>query len=87
MSCLMFKIKSKKVAVSHKARKADARVSAYYEPSPVDVFLFRKHKTPNNAEESIRCTSDVYMLFNQMRLNSLTRKADKASDFGVILSK
>ena len=44
-------------------------VSEFVEPSPLHNFMF----IMCNGEKSIRLTSDIYMLFNQRRLDKLTR--------------
>lgn len=52
----------------------DLRVSAFYQPSPVDDFLCSSHENAH-CDESMRMTSDIYMLFNQQRLDKLSRAA------------
>lgn len=51
----------------------DLRLTAYYMASPIDTFLHHQHKSPHSASKSIRVTSDIYMLFNQIRLDNMTR--------------
>lgn len=51
----------------------DLRITAYYVASPIDTFLHHEHKAPHSASKSIRVTSDIYMLFNQIRLDNMTR--------------
>lgn len=46
-------------------------VSEFVEPSPLHNFMFQDIMC--NGEKSIRLTSDIYMLFNQRRLDKLTR--------------
>lgn len=46
-------------------------VSEFVEPSPLHNFMFQDIMC--NGEKSIRITSDIYMLFNQKRLDRLTR--------------
>lgn len=46
-------------------------VSEFVEPSPLHNFMFQDIVC--NGEKSIRITSDIYMLFNQKRLDKLTR--------------
>nr|QXN72844.1 MAG: hypothetical protein [Microvirus sp.] len=43
-----------------------------YQPSPVDEFIYQERL--DNGEKSICVTSDIYMLFNQQRLDKLTRE-------------
>lgn len=61
---------SAKGAVSAK----ELRFSAFYESTPVDDFLHYQHEVPFSSEKSIRVTSDLYMLFNQQRLDRMTRE-------------
>lgn len=46
-------------------------VSEFVEPSPLHNFMFQDIMC--NGEKSIRLTSDICMLFNQRRLDKLTR--------------
>ena len=46
-------------------------VSEFVEPPPLHNFMFQDIMC--NGEKSIRLTSDIYMLFNQRRLDKLTR--------------
>lgn len=59
----------------HSVTGAVLRMSAFYEPSPIDVFQFQEHEVPNDTIKSIRVTSDIYMLFNQQRLDRMTRES------------
>ena len=45
--------------------------SEFVEPSPLHDFMFQEIEC--NGNKSIRVTSDIYMLFNQQRLDKLTR--------------
>lgn len=45
--------------------------SEFVEPSPLHDFMFQEIEC--NGNKSIRITSDIYMLFNQQRLDKLTR--------------
>lgn len=45
--------------------------SEFVEPSPLHDFMFQEIECDGN--KSIRITSDIYMLFNQQRLDKLTR--------------
>ena len=45
--------------------------SEFVEPSPLHDFLFQEIECAKR--KSIRITSDIYMLFNQQRLDKLTR--------------
>lgn len=53
----------------------DKRINTYYTASPVDVFLTPVNKAPFSSRKSFRLTSDIYMLFNQQRLDRLTSQA------------
>lgn len=50
----------------------ELRLSSFYSPSPVDDFMHSKHKPAYDSKESIRVSSDIYMLFNQQRLDKMT---------------
>ena len=45
--------------------------SEFVEPSPLHDFMFQEIEC--DGDKSIRVTSDIYMLFNQHRLDKLTR--------------
>lgn len=45
--------------------------SEFVDPSPLHDFMFQEIECAGN--KSIRVTSDIYMLFNQQRLDKLTR--------------
>ena len=51
----------------------DMFVSEFREKSPVDEFLIQK--TENGGVPSVRLTSDIYMLFNQKRLDRMSLKS------------
>lgn len=53
----------------------DMRVSQFYQPSMIDSFLVQKHESVADGVPSIRVTSDIYMLFNQQRLDRMSREA------------
>ena len=50
-------------------------VTELYRPSQIDDFLIQKLKAPNDTCDSVRLTSDIYMLFNQQRLDRMTQQA------------
>ena len=54
--------------------KREFRKSAFVQPSPIDHLLFQEHVTPSDGKKSIRMTSDIYMLFNQQRLDRMSRE-------------
>lgn len=49
----------------------DYVTSEFLEPSPVDEFMFSEMES--EGQKSIRLTSDICMLFNQRRLDRLSR--------------
>ena len=52
----------------------DYKISAFYQPSPIDSMLI--HEVDNgDGTVSHRLTSDIYMLFNQKRLDRLSRES------------
>lgn len=53
----------------------DLKLSMFYSPSPVDVFMMNMHENICGEEKSCRVTSDIYMLFNQQRLDRQSREA------------
>lgn len=54
--------------------KREFRKSAFVQSSPIDHLLFQEHVTPSDDKKSIRMTSDIYMLFNQQRLDRMSRE-------------
>lgn len=61
--------------LTHNSCSRDKKLSSFYESTPLDVFLSEKRQTPFSSVPSFRVTSDIYMLFNQQRLDRLTRTA------------
>lgn len=51
----------------------DMFVSEFREKSPVDEFLIQE--TENGGVPSVRLSSDIYMLFNQKRLDRMSLKS------------
>lgn len=49
----------------------EMQCSEFREESPVDQFLFQEVSV--NGDTSIRLSSDIYMLFNQQRLDKLSQ--------------
>lgn len=64
------KLKSSRVNIQSR----DFRLSSFPAPSPMDNFICQKQVTPYDDKESIRMTSDIYMLFNQQRLDRMSRE-------------
>lgn len=58
--------------VSPSSNECIQRDTVYCEPSPVDMFLFQTGKAPHSSKESVTITSDLYMLFNQERLDRMS---------------
>lgn len=50
----------------------ELHLTGFYQPSPVDGFLHAVHQPAHSAKQSVRVTSDIYMLFNQQRLDKMT---------------
>lgn len=50
----------------------DLRQSEFLENSPVNEFCFERLEV--NGEEVVTLTSDIYMLFNQQRLDRMSRE-------------
>ena len=53
----------------------DYNKSEFYHPSNIDCFLCEKTKPPYDGTEAVTLTSDITMLFNQQRLDRMTREA------------
>lgn len=53
-------------------RSKELLLSEFREESPVDDFSFQELEV--NGEKTVRLTSDIYMLFNQQRLDRLSRE-------------
>lgn len=55
--------------------RKELHVTGFYQSSPIDSFLVAEHKPANSSKKSLRITSDIYMLFNQQRLDKMTQQA------------
>lgn len=53
----------------------DLKLSMFYAPSPIDGFMMNMHENICGDGKSCRVTSDIYMLFNQQRLDRQSREA------------
>ena len=53
----------------------DLLLSSFYVATPLDEFLCQTHEVAGCKYKSTRLTSDIYMLFNQKRLDRMTREA------------
>ena len=51
----------------------EMKCSEFRESSPVDQFIFQEIEV--DGKSSIRLTSDIYMLFNQQRLDRMSRES------------
>ncbi|MEQ2961418.1 hypothetical protein AAAZ63_05945 [Bacteroides xylanisolvens] len=51
----------------------EMKCSEFRESSPVDQFMFQEIEV--DGKQSVRLTSDIYMLFNQQRLDRLSRES------------
>lgn len=51
------------------------RLSVFREKNPVEEFYIRKHKSRFGSHDSVSIVDDVYMLFNQQRLDRMTNAA------------
>lgn len=71
----MFKMNSRKRFRRERCKNTVLNSAQYYIPSTLDSFLIAAHKAPYDSQESVRITSDIYMLFNQQRLDRMTREA------------
>lgn len=52
---------------------SDFLVSEFREEHPIEHFLFQENKAPHDDKQSYRRTSDIFMLFNQQRLDRLSK--------------
>lgn len=51
----------------------EMKCSEFRESSPVDQFMFQEIEV--DGKSSVRLTSDIYMLFNQQRLDRMSRES------------
>lgn len=51
----------------------EMKCSEFRESSPVDQFMFQEIEV--DGKQSVRLTSDIYMLFNQQRLDRMSRES------------
>lgn len=58
--------------VLDKDDKSVLATTNFCEPSSLDAFMFEEVKSPHGKYPSITITSDIYMLFNQKRLDKMT---------------
>lgn len=60
------------LASPYKVNSAELSQSEFIEESPVNEFMFQE--VESNGVKSIRVTSDIFMLFNQQRLDRMSRE-------------
>lgn len=58
----------------HVSRTID-RLSVFREKNPVENFYIQTHKSRFGSHDSVSIVDDVYMLFNQQRLDRMTNAA------------
>lgn len=58
--------------IRNKVNSAELSTSEFIEQSPVNEFMFQEIEV--NGDKSTRLTSDIYMLFNQQRLDKMSRE-------------
>lgn len=62
----------KKDARPNNLNVAVMRTTEFLQPSPLDEFMFQEVEI--DGKKSVTLTSDIYMLFNQQRLDKLSRE-------------
>lgn len=62
-----------RVSSPNNVANKELRQSEFIEPSPVNDFIFQEHEV--DGVVSVRCSSDIYMLFNQHRLDRMSRES------------
>lgn len=60
-------------ACSYTVTSKELKCSEFRESSPVDQFMFQELEV--DGKPSVRLTSDIYMLFNQHRLDRMSRES------------
>lgn len=60
---------------SFKVSRVRDRLSCYREVSPVESFYMHKEKPCHGSCEAVSIVDDIYMLFNQKRLDRMTSAA------------
>lgn len=62
-----------RVSSPNNVANKELRQSEFIELSPVNDFIFQEHEV--DGVVSVRCSSDIYMLFNQQRLDRMSRES------------
>lgn len=55
--------------------KKPNRLAVFREKTPVEKFYIQEHKNKYGTHDSVRIVDDVYMLFNQQRLDRMSAAA------------
>lgn len=73
MWCVKRRLEPFEVTVSlTSARSCELIQSEFLERTPVNEFMFQENEC--SGSKSVRITSDIYMLFNQQRLDRMSRE-------------
>lgn len=59
-------------SICNNVSKKELRQSEFLEQSPVNEFIIQEREV--NGCRSVRCSSDIYMLFNQQRLDRMSKE-------------
>lgn len=59
-------------SICNNVSKKELRQSEFIEQSPVNDFIFQEREV--NGCKTVRCSSDIFMLFNQQRLDRMSKK-------------
>lgn len=62
----------KKQAQPNNLNSAVMKTTEFFQPSPLNEFMYQKVEI--DGKKSVTLTSDIYMLFNQQRLDRLSRE-------------
>lgn len=73
MWCTKRRLEPYEVSVSlNSARSCELIQSEFLEKSPVNEFMFQEIEV--SGKQTLRVTSDIYMLFNQQRLDRMSKE-------------
>ena len=59
-------------SICNNVSKKELRQSEFLEQSPVNEFIIQEREV--DGCKSVRCSSDIYMLFNQQRLDRMSKE-------------
>lgn len=65
-------VPSEREMVRSNVSKKELRQSEFIEKSPVNEFVIQEYEV--DGLKSFRCSSDIYMLFNQQRLDRMSKE-------------